>query len=256
MVSAWQQCSVSAKVPLRTDAVSSRRPAVHAAWYASSGRLDEEQSNCQRAGLGLDRRLHRTPAIDASIRKHVGPALELDLQQTRSDHRRCRQDRVGDAGGDVRDLTCRIQRRLARPFDVDVGEPQQRAEMIVLAARVLGAPRGSAEGLDGEGRLAGGELRLSELQHHRQLGVPAAVVRQEGGVGDGAVQQRRGFARRVALERVRGGEAEVMGSAGVVVRAVEVAGEIADRVLFASCEKRFDGLADARMRFGPLRRRV
>ena len=63
-----------------------------------------------------------------------------------------------------------------------------------------------------------------------------------------AVQERRGFARRVALERIASRQPEIPRRAQVISGAVKVTREIRRRFVFASAEYAFHGEARARMR--------
>ena len=69
-------------------------------------------------------------------------------------------------------------------------------------------------------------------------------------MGDCAVQERRGFARRVALERIASRQPEIARGAQVITGAVKVTREIRRRFVFPAAEYAFHGQPRARMRIG------
>ena len=93
----------------------------------------------------------------------------------------------------------------------------------------------AASSLFGQLGVAGGELRLPELEHQRQsrCGAVRRADRCAAWV-ERAVQQRGRLARRVALQGVGGGEPEVAGRAPVIAGAMKVPGEIAGDVGLAA----------------------
>ena len=119
----------------------------------------------------------------------------------------------------------------ARSISDSVGRPGMRleehhqgAEAIVGAVLFVRAAFEPRERFDGQLALAGGQLRLPQFEHQRQLDAAAFVVWQVGGVRQRAVQERRRLARRVPLQAVGGRQPEVAGRAPVVAGAMEVPG--------------------------------
>ena len=154
-------------------------------------RVDEQQPDgeCAMFVRGLARKL--APRLEATVRDLVRPPLEMELDDAGPDRRRRRQRLIAREGRDDLDLVSAAKRRLAGDAHLCFGEGQQRAEAIVVPTFVGGAALEPGQGVDGEARFAGGELRLPELEHQRHLDARAFVGREMGRVRDGAVEQAR-----------------------------------------------------------------
>ena len=110
---------------------------------------------------------------------------------------------------------------------------------------VGGAALEPGQGVDGEARFPGGELRLPELEHQRHLDARALVGREMGGMGDGAVEQRGGFARGISLQRIAGRHAKILSRPQVVAGAMEVTGQVRRGFVFAPGKHPFERPAGA-----------
>ena len=138
-----------------------------------------------------------------------------------------------------------------------VGERQQRSKPIVGTALLARAPLEPGQRVYRELRFAGRQLRPSELEHQRDLHARALVRGQVRRVRHGAVQERRGFARRVPLDGVAGCHAQIPRGAQVVAGAVEMTRQVRGGLMLASGEHPLHRLPRARVGVhAGLRRRV
>ncbi len=188
--------------------------------------MQKEETDAERAVLVGDLSRQIAQGIETAVSDLVRPPVEVQVDESGADvRRRCQHD-IGSLRRDDLDLAGEAECRLARDPDVRFGEGQECAEAIVVPALVAGPALESRQRLDGEVRFSSRELRLSELEHQRDLDTRAFIGWQMRRVRDGAVQERTGLARRIPPERVAGGDPEIPGRAQVIARAVEMARQV------------------------------
>ncbi len=150
--------------------------------------------------------------------------------------RRRRQRRIGGEWRDDANLARRFQGGFARHSGLRFRERQQRSHAIVVQLCLAGAALEARQGLYREIGFAAGQLRLPEFEQQLVLDRRAFLCLQVRSVRRGAVQESRGLAGRVALERVAGRQPQVARRAQVIAGSVEVTGEIGGGLVLAAHE--------------------